>query len=107
MHTLDDELDWHPARRPSRRVLHGELVILEPLDVRSHAAAIVAATSGPLAAGMWDYLGYLPSRTNSTSPPRAGAAASSDDPLFHAVVATSGDGTGGCAVSCGSRLNTG
>ena len=74
-----------PRPRPSRVVLTGSYVRLEPLDVARHAADLFAASSRPGADQRFRYLAEAPPNEVSF-----GAwierAATSEDPFFHAVV---------------------
>jgi RimJ/RimL family protein N-acetyltransferase len=83
---LGAPLEWRSATRPERRPLEGELVVLEPLDPRAHSAALFEASSGPVAAGLWDYLSVGPFESERDFVRWAEAAAASDDPLFFAIV---------------------
>jgi RimJ/RimL family protein N-acetyltransferase len=57
------ELNWHPARPPSREPLEGQTVLLEPLDPRRHGEDLFAAAQG--ADATWLYLPYGPFSSNS------------------------------------------
>jgi RimJ/RimL family protein N-acetyltransferase len=77
--------DWVPRPRPARVTLSGQWCRLEPLDPVRHGDALFAASMAPGAEDRFRYLWNGPED-------RAGfdhwlhQAASTDDPLFHAVV---------------------
>jgi len=51
------ELDWRPARRPTRAVLDGRYVRLRPVDASADAEALYAESHAPANdPGMWTYL---------------------------------------------------
>jgi RimJ/RimL family protein N-acetyltransferase len=83
---LGAPLEWRAAARPERRPLEGELVVLEPLDPDAHAEALFEASSGPAAAGLWDYLPIGPFGSERDFRDWAEAAAAPADPLFFAIV---------------------
>jgi RimJ/RimL family protein N-acetyltransferase len=76
-----------PARLPRREPLPGRLVRLEPLDPDRHAADLHAASHGPLADPvLWHYLPYGPFDDAAAFRDWLAERASSEDPLFLAVV---------------------
>jgi RimJ/RimL family protein N-acetyltransferase len=74
-----------PARPPRRAVLEGSRVRLEPLDADRHAADLFRA--GGADPTIWEYLGYGPFADESAMHAHLAAQATSEDPLFFAVVA--------------------
>jgi RimJ/RimL family protein N-acetyltransferase len=83
-----------PARgRPRRAVLNGLRVRLEPLDRERHGGELLAAAEGDR--HLWDYLPYGPFADADAFGEHLERQASSDDPLFYAVVdAASGRAAG-------------
>jgi RimJ/RimL family protein N-acetyltransferase len=74
-----------PSRgRPSRTVLEGARVRLEPLDPVRHAADLFAAQQGDPA--LWEYLPYGPFADDAALAEHLAAQATTDDPRFYAVV---------------------
>ena len=72
------------VRRPERTVLHGRFVRLEPLDSARHAPALWRNVQG--ANGVWDYLFDAPPSDRASFTADLDRKASSDDPLFWAIV---------------------
>jgi len=84
---LGEPLDWEPVAAPGRAVLAGRTVRLEPIDVGHHAASLFAASHGAGAdPHLWDYLPYGPFPDAAGFSAWLSTCASSDDPLFLAVV---------------------
>jgi RimJ/RimL family protein N-acetyltransferase len=91
-------LHWNPARPLSSSILEGELVRLEPIDVQRHAAELYAAQEG--APEIWDYMSYGPFPSEAEFRTWLSGPATSDDPLFYAIV----NQTGGRALGMASFL---
>jgi RimJ/RimL family protein N-acetyltransferase len=83
---LTDLADWTPRPRPERRSLEGQYVRLEPLDPASHGDDLFAASSGETAEDLWRYLSDGPYPDRASFEPWLRKAASTDDPLFYAIV---------------------
>jgi RimJ/RimL family protein N-acetyltransferase len=83
----DDLLTWTPRPRPTRERLDGSIVRLEPLSVEQHAASLFEAAQG---AGsdphLWDWVSYGPFPDQAAFETWIGSQATSEDPLFFAVV---------------------
>jgi RimJ/RimL family protein N-acetyltransferase len=76
-----------PARgRPGRDVLDGARARLEPIDRERHAVDLLAAAAGD--PRLWDFLPYGPFADAEAFGEHLDRQASSDDPLFFAVVDT-------------------
>src|SRR6266571_3630621 len=78
------ELDWRPANRPERSPLHGDSVLLEPLDVARHGDDLFASTAG--ADSTWEYLPYGPFSTQSQFSAWLEQRAPIDDPLTFTII---------------------
>ena len=80
-------LDWIPARTPGRIPLVGATVRLEPIDPANHAAALFAA-SHEIDGGkaVFRYLPYGPFAGVDDFKPWLEQCASSNDPLFVAIL---------------------
>ena len=78
--------DWQACPSPSGRILQGARVRLERLDASCHIPDLHAAAALDKQGGTWTYLPYGPFATLAEHQAWAQAAASSDDPLFYAVV---------------------
>jgi RimJ/RimL family protein N-acetyltransferase len=83
---MTDLSAWTPRLRPERRVLEGRYVRLEPLDCVRHGDDLFAASSGPGAEDRFRYLADAPPESRAAFEPWLAKAASSDDPLYFAVV---------------------
>ena len=75
-----------PRPRPSRVVLEGREVRLEPFDAARHSAGLFAASSGPGAAQRFEFLFDDPPTDLAATRRDVAAAALRDDPLAFAVV---------------------
>jgi len=75
-----------PRPRPSRVVLAGREVRLEPFDAARHGAGLFAASSGPGAAQRFEFLFDDPPANLAAVEREVAAAATRDDPLAFAVV---------------------
>jgi RimJ/RimL family protein N-acetyltransferase len=78
--------DWVPVSRPSRRVLAGSTVRLQPLDPERDAPALFIASHNEHDPSLWDYLPVGPFPTEADFSAWLASAARSDDPLYLAVV---------------------
>jgi RimJ/RimL family protein N-acetyltransferase len=77
-------LRWEPARLPGRRVLEGETIRLEPIDLERHAHGLYAAQHG--ARALWKYLPDGPFRSEDEFRAWLARCDASDDPLYFAIV---------------------
>lgn len=84
-----------PALRPSRVTIPGRLVTLVPLDAAAHSDTLWAASSGEQNAALWTYLFDGPYETREAFQASLEKKASTNDPLFFAIVENvSGEATG-------------
>lgn len=87
---------------PSRIVLEGKVVTLEPIDPTRHGADLFAAGHGsPDADAIWDYLAYGPWADEAAMTSWLRGCAASHDPMFFAIRPKDG----GKAVGMCSYLN--
>jgi len=91
-------LQWKPARPPSRVALEGELVRLELVDVARHAGQLFAAQSS--APELWEYLPYGPFESETAFRAWLAERAATSDPLFYAII----ERTSGLALGMASFL---
>jgi RimJ/RimL family protein N-acetyltransferase len=89
-----------PGSRPEKIRLEGRLVVLEPLNPASHAEALWGAVRGPENDELWRYLfdGPFPDRPSFDA--AIAKKASTEDPLFFAIV----DRASGRAVGYASLM---
>ena len=90
---------WAPRSRPSRTVLDGRTVRLEPLSP-AHAPDLFAAYSADRIGQMWTYLSVGPFASQSDFAAWIASIVPSEDPLFFAAV----DKANGRAVGIVSYL---
>ncbi|HUY56334.1 MAG TPA: GNAT family protein [Candidatus Micrarchaeaceae archaeon] len=83
---IGPEVASDPAARPGRVTLDGRYVVLSPLDRALHGRALWEALQLPDSDRLWRYLPEGPFPDRSSFEARLEAHASSDDPLFYAVV---------------------
>jgi RimJ/RimL family protein N-acetyltransferase len=79
-------VDTSPALRPVRTELQGRLVTLTPLDARIHGDALWDGACRPEYDGLWRYLFDGPFPDRAVFDQRLQLKASSEDPLFFAIV---------------------
>ncbi len=91
-------LQWKPARPPSRVALEGELVRLELVDVARHAGQLFAAQAS--APELWEYLPYGPFESETAFRAWLAERAATSDPLFYAII----ERTSGLALGMASFL---
>ena len=89
-------LSLHPARPPERQPLHGQTVMLVPLDPDRHGDDLFAAAQG--ADATWYYLPYGPFASKDDFMRWLRAHASTADPLAFAVVDRDGRAARGIAT---------
>ena len=83
----DDLTTWTPREHPARETLGGDVVRLEPLSARHHAADLWNAAQGEGAdPTLWDWMGYGPFPDQKTFSDWVLLHATTSDPLFFAVV---------------------
>ena len=83
---LGHEVDPRPARRPDRVALAGRDVDVVPLDPAAHGDALFEGTAGPANDALWTYLFDGPFRDRPSFDRALERNATSDDPLFFAIV---------------------
>lgn len=83
---MNDLRAWAPRPPPPREPIAGRFVRLEPLDPARHGDALFEAGAGADADALWRYLFEAPITRRDVFDGWAQKAASSDDPLFFAVV---------------------
>jgi RimJ/RimL family protein N-acetyltransferase len=77
---------WTARAAPTRDVLEGRFVRLEPLDPARHGDDLFAASAAPGASERFRWLFEEPPESRETFQPWLDKVAASDDPLFFAVV---------------------
>jgi RimJ/RimL family protein N-acetyltransferase len=83
------------AKRPSRTTLEGRVVSVVPLDPIAHAQTLFDHTRGEENEGLWRYLFEGPFGTRADFDYHLTQKASSEDPLFFAILdKASGDAVG-------------
>jgi RimJ/RimL family protein N-acetyltransferase len=80
---IGPELRWAPAPRPGREPLHGEHVLLRPLEL-ADATSLWEATHED--AGLWTYMADGPYGSVEEMRRWLAQAAASEDPLYFAIV---------------------
>ena len=83
---IGDAVEWREPKVPSRSVLRGRFVTLEPLDRNAHALPLWEAFSLDVDRANWTYLSHGPYDRYEDFADWVGQSASSDDPLFLAIV---------------------
>lgn len=86
--------DWTPRERPPRTAMVGRYCQIEPLDAGRHAAQLHAANAVDVDGRMWTYLFTGPHESAETYRAWAEGAATSVDPLFHAILDLDGKAVG-------------
>jgi RimJ/RimL family protein N-acetyltransferase len=85
---LGEEVAWRPAQPPTAVSLQGSHVLLRPIAPDADAEPLFAASHRPLAdSAMWTYLPYGPFESAEHLHGMLVSAASSDDPLYFALLA--------------------
>ncbi|HWF85076.1 MAG TPA: GNAT family protein [Vicinamibacterales bacterium] len=77
---------WHPPSRPPRTPMSGAYCRVEPLAAERHAAELFEANGLDTAGKMWTYLAYGPFDSVEAYRAWVQRMATSDDPLFFAVI---------------------
>jgi len=81
---------WEPLPRPARVAMDGRYCRLEPLDPDAHAVGLYEAFAQDVDGRGWTYLPYGPFADEVDFAEWITQAASSDDPLFYAIVDEAG-----------------
>ena len=96
--SVGGKVDATPARRPQRRKLEGRGVSVVPLDPLVHGDSLFAGTQGAENENLWRYLFEGPFATRAAFDSYLKQKASSEDPLFYAILdQASGDAVGHAA----------
>jgi RimJ/RimL family protein N-acetyltransferase len=89
------QVDATPAKRPQRIVLDGRVVSVVPLDAAAHGKTLYEGSRGEQNEGLWRYLFEGPFATRAAFHAHLSERASSEDPLFFAIIEKStGDAVG-------------
>lgn len=88
------DIDPQPAARPARITLEGRYVKLVPLDASTHSADLWHAACAPEHDGLWQYLFDGPYRERAAFDAALAKKASSEDPLFFAILDRAGRAVG-------------
>ena len=95
---LGAEVDWTPAKSPSRAPLRGSHVLLRPVDAVSDAEALHAVSHPPEGdPAIWTYLPYGPYEDPDQMRRLLDWAERSDDPLFFTLVGLADERPAGLA----------
>src|ERR1700688_4191840 len=93
--SIGARVDGTPSRRPQHTTLDGRTVSVVPLDPSAHAEALFERSCGTENEKLWLYLFEGPFATRADFNSHLKQKASSEDPLFFAVVdKASGDAVG-------------
>jgi RimJ/RimL family protein N-acetyltransferase len=96
--TVGEELEWSPARRPSRIALEGRYVVVRPVDAARDAEPLFAQSHPPLAdPGLWTYMPTGPYRDAGELRGALEVAERSEDPLVLTLVPRAGEHPAGVA----------
>jgi RimJ/RimL family protein N-acetyltransferase len=80
------QVDATPAKRPQRTMIEGCVVSIVPLDPSAHAETLFDGTSGQDNAQLWRYLFDGPFATRAAFDSYVSRKATSEDPLFFAIL---------------------
>jgi RimJ/RimL family protein N-acetyltransferase len=93
--SIDARVEAMPAKRPQRRTLDGRVVSIIPLNPVAHADALFKSACGEENEPLWLYLFEGPFATRAAFDSHLEQKASSEDPLFFAILdKPSGDAIG-------------
>ena len=84
--SFGETVEWKPARSPSRAVMPGSRVRLEPLDPERHGRSLFAAQASDAEPELWSYMSTGPFADEEAFLRYLEPAAAGDDPLFFAIV---------------------
>jgi len=91
------DIDSKPAARPRRTTIEGRYVNLVPLNASAHATDLWNAACGPEHDHLWRYLFDGPYRDRTAFEAALTEKASSEDPLFFAILDRADDRAAGYA----------
>jgi RimJ/RimL family protein N-acetyltransferase len=83
---VGEAVDPRPARRPQRVALQGRYIDVAPLDPAAHGDALFEGSAGSANDGLWAYLFDGPFHDRPTFDRALERKATSEDPLFFAIV---------------------
>ena len=98
------QVDATPAKRPQRIVIDGRVVSVVPLDPVAHADTLYEGSRGEENEGLWRYLFEGPFATRAAFDGHLRERASSEDPLFLAILEKSSGDAVGSAVGYASYM---
>ena len=98
------QVDAGPAKRPQRIVLDGRVVSVVPFDAAAHAERLYEGSRGEQNEGLWRYLFEGPFATRAAFHAHLRERASSEDPLFFAIIEKSSGDALGSAVGYASYM---
>lgn len=78
--------DWHPRPPPPRTPMQGTHCIVEPIDVRRHAADLHAAFRADREGRIWTYMSYGPFPNLDEFEDWLETSCTGNDPMFHAIM---------------------
>lgn len=76
--------NWTPPARPPRTAMTGRWCVVDPLDPARHADDLATAFAAD--DRVWDYMSYGPFHAPGAYRAWAEAAATGEDPMFHAII---------------------
>jgi RimJ/RimL family protein N-acetyltransferase len=82
----EPDLNWKPVEPPSRVPLHGEHVLLRPVDAAADAEPFFAATHPPAEESLWRYMFDGPYKDAAEMRRAMEWIETVDDPLFFTIV---------------------
>lgn len=88
---------WSPPPPPSRQLLSGRRIRIEPLDAERHTAPLWTAYADDVSGAGWTYLSDGPYAAMDDFAGWARRAARSEDPLYFAIVDAGGRALGAAA----------
>lgn len=84
--TVGEPVNATTAKRPQRTTLDGRVISVVPLDPVAHAGTLYEGSRGEENAGLWLYLFEGPFATRADFDAHLKQKASSEDPLFFAIL---------------------
>jgi RimJ/RimL family protein N-acetyltransferase len=101
---IGSQVEPTPAKRPERIMLDGRVVSVVPLDAAAHAETLYEGSRGEENEGLWRNLFEGPFATRAAFDGHLRERASSDDPLFLAILDKSSGDAVGSAVGYASYM---
>ena len=84
---LGNKINFKKAKTPTKKVLKGRLVLLEPLNIKKHSKDLYANFSKDKANRIWTYLPYGPFKSYGSFKKWLKSFCLNKDPLFYAIYA--------------------